>query len=140
LTPSQSQAFERQWHVGVDAGVASLFGDHSAAGFGAGTHVAYGLSDTFNALLDLDFTRHPSASTSIWSGGAGVAYTLDVARAVPYAGLMAAGYKFAGDLSTTAPGFQIVLGLDDQIDRHWAVGCAVRCTPSSPKTRSAPRR
>ena len=125
-TSSQSQAFERQWHAGVDAGVASLFGGYSAAGFGAGTHVVYGLSDTFNALLDLDFTRHPSVNTDIWSGGAGIAYTLDVARAVPYAGLLAAGYKFTGDLSTTAPGFQVVLGLDYQIDRHWAVGLEVK--------------
>jgi hypothetical protein len=51
---------------------------------------------------------------------------LDVARAVPYAGLLAGGYQLAGDVSKTAPGLQIALGLDYQIDRHWAAGLQFR--------------
>jgi hypothetical protein len=126
LTSARAEAFERQWHAGVDAGYASLFGDHSSAGYGGGAHLGYGLSDAFNALLEVDLSRHPSTKTSVWSSGLGVAYTLDVARAVPYAGLLAGGYKLAGDLSTTAPGLQIALGLDYQIDRHWAAGLQFR--------------
>jgi hypothetical protein len=126
LASRRAEAFERQWHAGIDAGFASLFGDHSSAGFGGGAHLVYGLSDAFNAILDIDFTRHPSADTSIWSSGAGVAYTLDVARIVPYAGLMVAGYKLTGDLSKFAPGGQIVLGIDYEIDRHWAAGLEIR--------------
>ena len=126
LTPSRAGAFERQWHAGVDAGYASLFGGHSSSAYGGGAHLGYGLSDAFNALLEVDVTRHPSTMTSVWSSGLGVAYTFDVARAVPYAGLLAGGYKLAGDLSTTAPGVQFALGLDYQIDRHWAAGLQLR--------------
>jgi hypothetical protein len=126
FVPSRALAFERQWHAGIDAGAASLFGDPSAAGYGGGVHAVYGVSDAFNALIDVDFTHHPSVSTNIWSGGIGLAYTLDVARAVPYAGLLAAGYQLSGDLSTTAPGLQIALGLDYQIDRSWALGLELK--------------
>jgi len=125
-TTPRAQAFERQWHAGADAGISSLFGSNSAFGFGGGGHLGYGLTDAFNALLELDFTRQPSAGTSIWSASAGVAYTFDVARAVPYAGLLVGGYKLAGDLSATAPGLQIALGLDYQIERNWAVGLQIR--------------
>jgi hypothetical protein len=126
FAPSRASAFERQWHAGVDAGYASLFGDHSAAGFGGGGHLAYGLSDAFNALLELDFTRQPNANTSVYSAGLGVVYTLDVARLVPYGGLLAAGYKLAGDLSATAPGGQIALGVDYEIERQFAIGLEFR--------------
>jgi hypothetical protein len=125
-TPSTARAFERQWHAGLDGGYASLFGDNASSGFGGGAHVSYGLSDAFNALVELDATRHPSIATTVWSGAAGVAYTLDVARAVPYAGVLGAGYKLTGGLPTVAPGVQIVLGLDYQLERSWAIGLELR--------------
>ena len=121
-----AEAYERQWHAGIDVGYASLFGDHSSGGPGGGAHLAYGLTDAFNAMLDVDVSHHGSAHTNVWSGGAGVAYTLDVARLVPYAGLLVAGYKLSGDLSTFAPGGQLAIGVDYQIDRHWAVGLDLR--------------
>jgi hypothetical protein len=77
-------------------------------------------------MLDVDVTHHPSADTNVWSSGAGVAYTLDVARIVPYAGLLVAGYKLSGDLSKLAPGGQLAIGVDYQIDRHWAAGLDLR--------------
>lgn len=125
LTASPGRAFERQWHAGVDAGYAALF-DQGASGFGGGAHLAYGISDVFNALLELDVTRHPGIGTTVWSGGTGIAYTLDVARAVPYGGILVAGYKLSGDLSATAPGAQLVLGLDYALERNWAVGAQLR--------------
>ena len=124
--PSRASAFERQWHAGVDFGYANLFGGQGSAGFGGGGHLVYGLSDAFNALLDVDVTRHASANANVWSGGAGIAYTLDVARAVPYAGLLIGGYKLTGNLSQFAPGVQIALGLDYQIERNWAIGFELR--------------
>ena len=126
LASRRAEAFERQWHAGVDAGYASLFGDHSSGGIGAGAHLGYGLTDAFNALLEVDYSHHPSAHSDVWSSGLGVAYTLDVARIVPYAGLLVGGYKLTGDLSKTAPGGQIALGVDYQIDRHWAAGLQIR--------------
>lgn len=131
-------AFERQWHVGVDGGYAALF-EGAASGFGGGAHAAYGLSDAFNAMIELDVTHHPSASVTLGpanaektfsldtvaSGGAGLAYTIDIARAVPYVGVLAAGY-YLGELSPMSPGGQLALGLDYQLERNWAVGAQVR--------------
>ncbi len=125
MTERAAHAFERQWHVGVDGGYAALF-DDTSSGFGGGAHLAYGLTDAFNALVEVDVTRQPSAGTTVWSGGAGVVYTFDVARAVPYGGVLGSGYKLSGDLSKWAPGFQLVLGLDYQIERNWGIGVEVR--------------
>jgi len=142
LAAPVAQAFERQWHAGVDGGYASLFDDNAVSGFGGGLHLGYGLSDVFNALVELDVTRHPGAGTAgvtMWSGGAGVAYTLDVARAVPYGGLLLGGYRVNGQLCKLSPegdqlcagplnavGLQFVLGLDYQLERNWAIGAQLR--------------
>jgi hypothetical protein len=116
-------AFERQWHAGVDFGYANLF-DEGASGFGGGAHLTYGLTDAFNAMLELDVTHHPSRDATVWSGVVGAAYTLDIARAVPYIGVLAGVYKLAGDptFSTFAPGVRGVAGLDYQLERNWAIG------------------
>ena len=118
---SPASAFERQWHVGIDGGYANLFED-GASGYGGGAHLSYGLSDAFNALLEVDVTRHPSERVTVWSGTVGAAYTLDIARVVPYLGVLGGAYKLAGDLSKFAPGVKGIAGLDYQLDRHWAVG------------------
>ena len=133
----EARAFERQWHVGVDGGYAVIF-DQGVSGFGGGVHGAYGLTDSFNAMVEIDVTRHPGAFhmersgdvaemyslETIASGAAGIAYTIDVARAVPYVGALVGGYKL-GDLSL-APGGQLALGLDYQLERNWAVGAQLR--------------
>ena len=134
----EAHAFERQWHVGIDGGYAVVFED-GMSGFGGGAHAAYGLSDSFNAMLELDITRHPGGSVAlgagegarvfaldtIASGAAGVAYTIDVARAVPYIGILAAGYRSV-PLFPLAPGGQFALGLDYQLERNWAIGAQLR--------------
>ena len=133
-----ASAFERQWHVGIDGGYALIF-DPGVSGFGGGAHAAYGITDSFNAMMELDVTRHPDASLTlgtgdnaktfsletIVSGAAGIAYTIDVARAVPYVGVLAAGYRL-GDLSSFSPGGQLALGLDYQLERNWAIGAQIR--------------
>jgi hypothetical protein len=143
LAAPQAHAYERQWHAGLDGGYAGLFGDQTVSGFGGGVHLGYGLSDAFNLLVEIDGTRHPDAGsrgTTVWSGGAGIAYTLDVAKLVPYAGLLASGYRLVGDVKcvqredgsaacvpfANAPGMQIVLGLDYQLDKNWAIGVELR--------------
>jgi hypothetical protein len=127
LLAAQAFAFERQWHAGVDAGSATLSGQDAKSGFGGGAHAAYGLTDAFNALLEVDATRHPGASATVWSAGVGVAYTLDVTRAVPYAGLLVAAYDTTGANAVHfAPGGQLALGLDYQLERNWAIGVQLR--------------
>jgi opacity protein-like surface antigen len=125
-TSTNAWAFERQWHAGIDLGYANLFLADGSAGFGGGGHLAYGLSDAFNAMLELDVTRHPGLGTTLLSGAVGAAYTLDVTQWVPYAGLLAGVYHLTGDWAKTAPGFQIALGLDYQFERHWAAGFQIR--------------
>ncbi|HEY3592602.1 MAG TPA: outer membrane beta-barrel protein, partial [Polyangiaceae bacterium] len=124
--PRAASAFERQWHLGVDAGYAQLFGQGGSAGFGGGAHLAYGISDMFNVLVEVDASDHPAAGSMVWSGGAGAVYTFDVARAVPYAGAVAGIYAARGDFEKTAGVLQFVLGLDYEIERNWAIGIQLR--------------
>jgi hypothetical protein len=138
LPAREASAFERQWHVGIDGGYAVIL-DEGVSGFGGGAHAAYGISDSFNLMLELDVTHHSGAAVTlgpadkpqafsletIASGGAGIAYTLDIARAVPYVGVLAAGYR-VGELSALSPGGQLALGLDYQLERNWAVGAQIR--------------
>jgi opacity protein-like surface antigen len=123
---SRARAVERQWQAGIDAGYANLFVGDGSSGFGGGAHMTYGLTDAFNAMLELDVTRHPGASSTVLSGALGAAYTLDVTRWVPYAGLLGGVYHLSGDDATTAPGFQIALGLDYQFERNWGAGVQIR--------------
>lgn len=121
-------ALDGEWHAGADAGLAFL---GTQAGLGGGAHLVYGLSDAFNAMLKLDLSHHGastdgSPNTNVMSAGLGVAYTLDVTRWVPYAGLLAGGYRLTGDAALWAPGFQIPLGLDYRFDRHFSAGIQVR--------------
>jgi len=129
--PAAAWGFERQWHAGIDAGYARLFGQSASSGFGGGAHVAYGLSDTFNALLEIDATAHPSAGSVVYSGAAGLAYTFDVARAVPYAGFLGGVYAARGDFDKTAAMVQFVAGLDYELERNWAIGIQLRVPVAS---------
>ena len=139
LPARDAHAVERQWHVGFDAGYAVVF-ENAVSGYGGGAHAAYGLSDSFNAMVELAATRHPGAGftvgagetqkalsmETILSGAAGIAYTIDVARAVPYIGLLGGAYRL-GDLThSLSPGGQIALGLDYQLERNWAIGAQLR--------------
>jgi hypothetical protein len=116
-------AFERQWHAGIDGGFAYLAGDRGSAGWGTGGHLAYGLNDAFNAMLDLGFSHH--GETNVLSGALGAAYTLDVTRLVPYGGVLVGGYRLTGGLAN-ALGVQLALGADYQLSRHWAVGLELK--------------
>jgi hypothetical protein len=81
-----AHAFERQWHFGASFGYAALFGANNANGFGGGLHAAYGVSDYFNVIGEVDVTEHPSPKWTIVSGGLGAAYVFDVLRWVPWIG------------------------------------------------------
>jgi len=144
LAPSSALAFEHQHHLGVDGGVAFVSIDQKptlSVGGGGGIHYTYGLSDAFNLLVEGAFCgvalqetkdQPPQLNnrpTMIENIGAGVAYTLDVLRWVPYIGLMATGFMLHGgaiDGVRGAFGLSIAGGLDYQVTRHFAVGLAVR--------------
>lgn len=131
---TRAQAFERQWHAGVDLGYAALSWDDSLrSGFGAGVHGAYGLTDSFNLMLELGASSHPISEQSAWvlalNTGVGVAYTLDIVSWVPYIGLLVGGYHFSGanaEKNDFRLGFQGALGIDYRPSRNWAVGMQLR--------------
>jgi hypothetical protein len=147
LAPSTALAFEHQHHIGVDGGVAFISIDQKptlSVGGGGGIHYAYGLTDAFNLLVEGAFCpvalqevkdQPPQLNnrpTMIENFGAGIAYTLDVVRWVPYIGLMASGFTLHGgaiDGVHGAAGVTIAGGLDYQVTRgprHLALGIAVR--------------
>jgi opacity protein-like surface antigen len=119
-------AFERQWHAGADVGIATLFKGPGSTNLAGGAHLAYGLSDAFNAMLEVDVSRHPSIGQTVYSAGLGACYTIDVIRWVPYAGLLAGGYRLAGDPSSSAFGVQFAAGMDYQFNRNLAAGLQFR--------------
>jgi hypothetical protein len=138
LVPKLASAYERQWHAGAALGYA-LQGDASglANGFGGGLHLAYGLNDTFNAMLDVDATYHPGNKLVLGSATAGVGYVFDVLRWVPYIGLMAGAYDVFNTSGAcggpsqphcvaTHLGAAIPAGLDYQLSRSVAVGGQVK--------------
>lgn len=129
-----AHAFERQWHLGLDTGAAALsYNGGAYGGLGAGAHLTYGLTDSFNALVEIDASSHSvdpgRPSLKLASGSIGAAYTLDIIRWVPYFGVLAGGYRFSGaDLQKAEYklGFQFALGLDYEINRSWSVGAQLR--------------
>jgi hypothetical protein len=121
-----ASAFERQWHAGADVGMATLFSGEGSTYLAGGGHLAYGLSDAFNAMLEIDASPHPNLQKTVYSTGLGVAYTLDVTRWVPYAGLLAGGYQIVGTSGRSALGAQLAIGIDYQFKRNLAAGLQFR--------------
>ena len=98
-------AYERQWHVGGELGYAMAgFPSGAASGFVGGAHLGYGLNDSFNLRVDLDISGFgvtdalaegealppeglSSHLATLWHGGVGVEYVVDILEWVPYAGL-----------------------------------------------------
>jgi hypothetical protein len=138
LAPATAGAFERQWHAGASFGYALLGTTADAwSGYGGALHLTYGLSDSFNALAQIDVVHEPGGKVMIASGSLGAAYVLDVLRWVPYVGAMAGGYdlftvsgpcgKAPGDSCHAARlGLSVPAGLDYQVSRSFAIGVQVR--------------
>ena len=145
FAPREASAFEHQHHLGVDGGVAFISIDQKpslSVGGGGGIHYAYGLSDAFNFLVEGAFcpvalsedpaTGPHNRPTMIENLGAGIAYTLDVVRWVPYFGVLVSAFSLHGgavDDVRFAGGATLALGLDYQVTRgpkHLALGVAVR--------------
>lgn len=119
-----ARAFERQWHVGGGFGVASESGGYDT-GLVLGLHGAYGLSDVFDARLELQGSRNDLGGlpVSLYLARAGLAYKLDVIQWIPYiggsAGAFAVAWDGGGRVKPCAGGF---VGLDYAVSRHVGVG------------------
>jgi hypothetical protein len=121
-----SAAFERQWHAGADVGMGHISLGDGSTGLAGGAHLAYGLSDAFNAMFEFDVSRHPDIGRTVYSTALGAAYTLDITRWVPYAGVLVGGYRLAGAPGRDSLGVQLAAGMDYQIGRSWATGVQFR--------------
>lgn len=142
--PSQADAYERQWHAGAGFGFALLADPNTYPGLGGQAHLAYGLTDAFNALIQLDISSHPGGDTFVVGGSGGVTYVLDILEWVPYFGLSAGGYDLALTGQCGGPGLPachtarfgagVPFGLDYLVSRSFALGIAGKYTMLLPGT------
>lgn len=140
---SPARAVERENQLGADLGCAILVVKDKSTpevGAGIGAHYSYGITDSFNLMVEgawslvaLDETRNAKtpATHPAWMANAnvGVGYVLDVLRWVPYFGLLVGGYGLAGGSMSGAkvlPGAEIALGLDYRFGRSLTTGVALR--------------
>lgn len=142
-----AEAFERQHHVGLGAGLSLLSANDAPnvnVSEGLELHYAYGITDAFNVMVEGsasffswkgDISTDPKKPTphtlpgTIAGAGVGVGYVFDVLQWVPYAGALIGGDYVGGgnlDKALFVPDAQIALGVDYQITRSWAVGVAYR--------------
>jgi len=146
LSPCAAGAFEHQHELGIDGGVAFISIDQKptlSVGGGGGIHYSYGLTDAFNLMIEGAFCPVAlqelpgpgildNRPTMIENVGAGIGYTLDVVRWVPYVGVLASAFALHGgtiDGVRFAGGPTLAVGFDYQLTRgpkHFAVGIASR--------------
>jgi hypothetical protein len=125
LVTGRAGAFERQWHFGAGGGFATPGGGYKL-GPAVGLHAAYGLSDVFDARLEVLLSRHrpvapkdPAAPRAplgqFYGAKLGIAYKLDVIQWIPYFGVSAG---FLGMVDEWEPyrGAQATLGLMAGLD------------------------
>ncbi len=128
-----ASAFERQWHIGGGAGIASFANGGTSSGPALGVHGAYGLSDVFDLKLDLLTSTHTIENDRLrlLSGTAGIAYKMDILRWVPYFGVQFGYYHLGGsqrpgELPEREAGMSIDLGLDYAVKRNFGLGLQLR--------------
>ena len=133
LRADPARGFEREWHLGGGVGLAS-----AASGYGLGPalglHAAYGISDVFDARLELSGSHHTyelgeaEESTEIFSVAALLSYKIDIIAWVPHFGAGFGYFHF-----TKAPpadsafrrddvGLALELGLDYAVSRNFGLG------------------
>ena len=144
LAPRAAHALENEQKVGLFGGYSTLAvsdKDTNESGAGVGLAYTYGLSDAFNMViegsesivaldqkLDQPTTPH-TRPAALGALGAGIVYTLDIVRLVPYGGVLAGGYWLTGgtlDHARPELGFQLAGGLDYKLTLKWSVGAGVR--------------
>ena len=133
VAASSAHAFEREWHLGGGAGITNGSGLTLSPAVAA--YVAYGLSDVFDARLELTARGYHIGSEHnphALSAMAGVAYKLDVLRWVPWAGVYA-GYLGFLEQPPADSSFErhdvalgLGLGLDYAFTRKLGAGVTLR--------------
>ena len=128
-----ARAFEREWHLGAAAGISDGEGLGPSPALGA--YAAYGLSDTFDARLELTARGYQvgrAENPNALSAMVGVAYKLDVLRWVPWAGAYVGYLGFLEAPRLDLPFKQhdaalgLGVGLDYGLSRQLGLGVTVR--------------
>jgi hypothetical protein len=126
---SSASAFEREWHVGAAAGASTGQGLQLSPALGV--YAAYGLSDVFDARMEVTARGYHLLSDddpNALSAMLGVAYKLDVLRWVPWAGAYVGYLGFLDVPRLDLPFKQhdvaigLGLGLDYGISRSLGLG------------------
>lgn len=145
LLPASARADRGEFLVAAEPSFALIHVDgRNAWGGGTGLDLEYSVTDSLAVRATGAFTAHdlpanmtlPGGLLTAWHAGAGLTYSLDVLRLVPYfdvsVGLLGKTQPvrdMSGKTSQKASydfGFEIGLGLDYLITRTVAVGFVVR--------------
>ncbi len=146
--PLSAHAFEKLHHLGGGVGpsILNVHNNGNALGLSAEGHYAYGLSDTFNFVVEGGATlfpmnepalkcaspcadKRPPMPSLLGQLGVGAIYNLDVLKFVPYGGILVGGYSLSGgriDGVNLAAGAQVLLGVDWHTSRSVAFGLGIR--------------
>lgn len=149
--PRTASAFERQWHLGAGLGWV-VPKDAYTSGPAVALHLAYGISDMFDARVEVRSSLHdleaPASSASAeeraLGGGrnsfsqamVGLAYKVDVIEWVPYLGVRAGYYRFGAtpplakfpigkEYARQGGSLGTMLGVDYAFSRSAAIGAEV---------------
>ena len=123
-TTGPARAFERQWHLGGGLGAAAPNGGYSL-GPALGLYAAYGISDVFDARLELQGSTHDldGLEVSFYGARLGIAYKLDVIQWIPYAGVSAGEVAVVwNEGNLLRPSVGALVGLDYAVSRHFGLG------------------
>ncbi len=133
LVAPRAGAFEGQWHLGAGLGMMSYRGDSNYSMLELTLHGAYGISDSFDARLELGESVPLSSGDSNRSLGYAegiLAYKLDVIEWIPWAGLGVGAFAASGGLQgmrrePVQPAASLWFGLDYAFAREWGIGAFV---------------
>lgn len=140
-----ASAFDGPWHVGAGGGVVAAATDYRT-GPALTLHAAYGLTDVFDARLNLTSSWHQgkaeeTSSVQLSSGSLGLAYKLDIIEWVPYLGVRAGYFRFS---SNPAEGYArnggllgVMAGVDYSFSREFALGAELGYDLLLPEGRTA---
>jgi hypothetical protein len=127
LAARPAAAFENQWHLGAGLGVAD-YDRGTKLGPALGLHGAYGMSDCFDARLELMSSLHGSDPLSL--ALLGITYKLDIIQLIPWGGVAVGGYYLGKALavpgrSSVEPGVAALFGFDYAWSRQWGASLAI---------------
>jgi hypothetical protein len=133
VSAGSARAFERQWHVGAAAGVSNA--QTYSLSPAVGLYGAYGLSDVFDARLELTLRGYELTDAQNASAAAamlGIAYKIDVIRWVPWVGLFGGYLGALKEPPADAPfprhggAVGVGLGMDYALTRKLGFGLTLR--------------